>query len=72
LIPQVLKRAKEAGIGHVPIIVGGIIPEADARKLREAGIARVYTPKDFELNTIMGDLVELVAQRADQSPTNAA
>jgi (2R)-ethylmalonyl-CoA mutase len=65
LIPQVVKRARAAGIGSVPIIVGGIIPEQDARKLREAGVARVYTPKDFELNAIMSDLVQLVAQRAD-------
>jgi (2R)-ethylmalonyl-CoA mutase len=69
LIPQVVKRARAAGIGSVPIIVGGIIPEQDARKLREAGVARVYTPKDFELNAIMSDLVQLVAQRADA--TNA-
>ena len=61
LLPNILKLAKEAGIGDVPIVVGGIIPEADARRLKEQGVARVYTPKDFELNAIMMDMVELVA-----------
>jgi (2R)-ethylmalonyl-CoA mutase len=65
LVPQIVQRAREAGIGDVPIVVGGIIPEADARRLEQAGVARVYTPKDFELDTIMGDLVQLVARRAE-------
>ena len=64
LVPQIVSRAREAGLGHVPIVVGGIIPESDAQRLREAGVARVYTPKDFELNAIMDDLVKLVAERA--------
>jgi len=64
LVPQIVVRAKEAGIGHVPIVVGGIIPDADARKLRTAGVARVYTPKDFELDAIMEDLVKLIGERA--------
>jgi (2R)-ethylmalonyl-CoA mutase len=64
LVPQIVARAREAGLGHVPIVVGGIIPESDAQRLREAGVARVYTPKDFELNAIMDDLVQLVAERA--------
>jgi (2R)-ethylmalonyl-CoA mutase len=65
LVPQIVQRAREAGIGDVPIVVGGIIPEADARRLEQAGVARVYTPKDFELDTIMADLVQLVARRAE-------
>jgi ethylmalonyl-CoA mutase len=64
LVPQIVTRAREAGLGHVPIVVGGIIPESDAQRLREAGVARVYTPKDFELIAIMDDLVRLVAERA--------
>ena len=48
----------------VPVVVGGIIPVADAERLREAGVAGVYTPKDFDVNRIMGEIVELVAQRA--------
>ena len=46
-------------LGRVPLIVGGIIPEADAARLRALGVARVYTPKDFELNRIMFDIVAL-------------
>ncbi len=65
LVPQIVQRAREAGIGDVPIVVGGIIPDADARRLEQAGVARVYTPKDFELDTIMSDLVQLVARRAE-------
>jgi ethylmalonyl-CoA mutase len=63
LVPDVLKRLKEAGIGNVPVVLGGIIPESDGKRLLELGVARVYTPKDFELNTIMRDLADL-AERA--------
>jgi (2R)-ethylmalonyl-CoA mutase len=44
------------------VVVGGIIPPADAAKLLESGVSRVYTPKDFEVSRIMGDVVELVAE----------
>jgi len=60
LVRDVMERMRAAGLGHVPVIVGGIIPEDDAAKLRAMGVARVYTPKDFELNRIMMDLVALV------------
>jgi (2R)-ethylmalonyl-CoA mutase len=46
------------------VIVGGIIPPADARRLADAGVARVYTPKDFDQNRIMIEIAELVAERA--------
>ncbi len=59
LMEELMSRLKGAGLGDVPVIVGGIIPEEDARRLRDMGVARVYTPKDFELNTIMMDIVEL-------------
>ena len=62
LIPGVLDELREAG-ADVPVVVGGIIPAADERALLEAGVARVYTPKDFEMSRIMGDIVELVAER---------
>jgi (2R)-ethylmalonyl-CoA mutase len=61
LIPSVISALREAGV-DAPVVVGGIIPEADAPFLREAGVAAVYTPKDFDLNQIMRDIVELVAQ----------
>ena len=62
LIPTVLEALKEAG-ADVPVVVGGIIPRADEEALIEAGVARVYTPKDFEISRIMGDIVGLVAER---------
>jgi ethylmalonyl-CoA mutase len=65
LIPSVLEALAEAGIGDVPVVVGGIIPEADARALRQAGVAAVYTPKDWDLNAMMRDIVELVRARSD-------
>jgi (2R)-ethylmalonyl-CoA mutase len=49
------------GLGHIPVMVGGIIPEEDEKALLSSGVARVYTPKDFELNRIMMDIVQLVA-----------
>jgi len=59
LIAEVLERMAEAGLGHVPLVVGGIIPDEDAAALLAQGVARVYTPKDFELNRIMMDIVAL-------------
>ncbi|MFW8595653.1 methylmalonyl-CoA mutase family protein [Cribrihabitans neustonicus] len=59
LVEEMMQRMKAAGLGHVPVVVGGIIPDEDARKLKSYGVARVYTPKDFELNSIIGDIVEL-------------
>jgi len=60
LITEVMERMRDAGLGHIPIVVGGIIPEDDAAALRAMGVAAVYTPKDFELNRIMMDIVALV------------
>jgi (2R)-ethylmalonyl-CoA mutase len=60
LVQDVIARMKEAGIDDVPVVVGGIIPKEDARALKSAGVAAVYTPKDFELNRIMADLVRIV------------
>jgi len=60
LIPAVLAELRDAG-ADVPVVVGGIIPPADEAALLEAGVARVYTPKDFEVSRIMGDIVDLVA-----------
>ena len=48
---------RAAGLERVPVIVGGIIPPADAERLRAAGVAAVYTPKDFEINTMLGAIV---------------
>jgi (2R)-ethylmalonyl-CoA mutase len=63
LIPAVLRALEDAGVQDVPVVVGGIIPDADADALRDAGVAAVYTPKDWDLNQMMRDLVALVAER---------
>jgi len=64
LVRDVVARMRTAGLADVPVVVGGIIPPEDAQELREAGIAAVYTPKDFELNRIMGDVVRIVEASA--------
>ncbi len=60
LIEAFLEKLRAAQLGHIPVIAGGIIPEDDAKRLYDMGIAKVYTPKDFELNKIMDDIVTLV------------
>ncbi|MGV6805183.1 MAG: protein meaA [Ruegeria sp.] len=60
LVQDVLNRLREAGLGNIPVVVGGIIPDEDAETLNSMGVAKVYTPKNFELNSIMGDIVTLV------------
>ena len=59
LMKAVMTKLEQANLGHIPVVVGGIIPENDAHSLRVMGISRVYTPKDFELNQIMFDIVAL-------------
>ena len=59
LVPEVIAGLKAEGLGEVPVVVGGIIPEDDAQVLRKAGVARVYTPKDFEMLRILSDMVEV-------------
>jgi (2R)-ethylmalonyl-CoA mutase len=63
LIPGVLAALEEAGGGEIPVVVGGIIPDADVPDLRAAGVAAVYTPKDFELTRILLDVIGIVAER---------
>ena len=64
LVEEVLQKQGDAGLGHIPLIVGGIIPDEDAKRLLAMGVARVYTPKDFELNMIMSDIVTLADPEA--------
>jgi (2R)-ethylmalonyl-CoA mutase len=64
LVEDVLARMRAAGIDDIPLIVGGIIPDEDAAHLRAIGVAKVYTPKDFELNRIMMDIVALLESHA--------
>ena len=64
LVEDLMKRMRDAELGDTPVIVGGIIPDDDAERLRAMGVARVYTPKDFELNAIMKDIVKLADPNA--------
>ena len=59
LVEEIVIRLEKAGFGDLPVVVGGIIPERDAAALKESGIAEIYTPKDFQLNLIMEDIVKL-------------
>ena len=59
LVRDLLERMRDKDLGHIPVIVGGIIPDEDASQLLAMGVSKVYTPKDFELNTIMQDIVFL-------------
>ena len=66
LIADVIARLRSHGQGDVPVIAGGIIPPADAEALMAAGVAAVYTPKDYELTAIIADIVALVEKRAEK------
>ncbi|MEZ5889799.1 MAG: protein meaA [Xanthobacteraceae bacterium] len=69
LVKEVVAKMREAGLDDVPVVVGGIIPPDDEAMLKEAGVAAVYTPKDFELNRIMTDIVQIVEKK---TPSKAA
>jgi len=62
LVVDVVERMRAAGLGAIPVVVGGIIPPEDARSLEQAGVRRVYTPKDFDLERIMNEIVDVVAE----------
>jgi (2R)-ethylmalonyl-CoA mutase len=67
IVPAVLSGLRDAGAGDVPVVVGGIIPAADARALRELGVAAVFTPRDFELDQIVRQVVEVVRRAAQNA-----
>ncbi len=67
LVTEVLDRLHRLGIGEIPVVVGGIIPPEDERTLKAAGVARIYTPKDYDLTAIMSDIVELVDERGEKA-----
>jgi ethylmalonyl-CoA mutase len=60
VVPAVVDGLRKAGLDDVPVVVGGIIPDRDAVALREAGVARVFTPKDFEITDVLGEIVDAV------------
>ncbi len=64
LVKEVMEKMRKEGLDDIPVVVGGIIPPEDAKTLKAFGVAAVYTPKDFQLNDIMADIVRLVAGNA--------
>ena len=64
---DVMNRLRTANLSHLPVIVGGIIPEDDRHILKQLGVAAVYTPKDFHINTMMSDIVKLIDARSDDA-----
>src|SRR6185312_7252534 len=64
LVQEVMERIRKEGLSDVPVVVGGIIPPEDERTLKAFGVAAVYTPKNFQLNDIMSDIVRLVGRQA--------
>ncbi len=71
LVPAVLDRLRAEGVdpAEVPVVVGGVIPEEDERKLRELGVAAVYTPKDFDLSRMVGEIADLISPQAPRVGT---
>ncbi len=71
LVPEILRRLRDAGADDIPVVVGGIIPESDAAALKEAGVAMVFTPKDFGLNEIMSQMVDVIRVSRELPPLAA-
>ena len=67
LVEAIIERMNESGLGHVPVIVGGIIPDEDEELLLRMGVARVYSPRDFKINMIMHDIVALFEPSNDRA-----
>jgi ethylmalonyl-CoA mutase len=67
LVREVMHRLQDSGLGDIPVVVGGIIPPEDVHILRQLGVRRVYTPRDFELNRIVGEMVEIVARQLGEN-----
>jgi len=65
IIPKIMKLLNEKGLRDIPVVAGGIIPDDDAKALFETGVKRVYTPKDYSLNRIMRDFVEIIRESKD-------
>ncbi len=68
VVPDVLRRLRQAGAGDIPVVVGGIIPAADAQALRAQGVAAVFTPKDFEITAIISGIVNEIRRAHKLGP----
>ena len=64
LVPEVLEGLRRGGGEEIPVVLGGIVPDDDADRLRSQGVARVYTPKDYDILGIVADMAEVAARRA--------
>jgi (2R)-ethylmalonyl-CoA mutase len=71
LVPETVRALRDLGV-DAPVVVGGIIPDADRAQLEGMGVARVYTPKDFRLAAIMRDIADLAAARRSSPQAEAA
>ncbi|WP_328992219.1 protein meaA [Kribbella sp. NBC_01245] len=67
LVPQVVDGLRKAGLEDIPVVVGGIVPDADARTLLGAGVAAVYTPKDYDMTSMMSNMVDVI-RKANHLP----
>ena len=67
LVGEVLGRLGDAGLAHLPLVVGGIIPPEDARALRQAGVVAVFTPKDHDLTAVLDKVVAIADKAADRA-----
>jgi (2R)-ethylmalonyl-CoA mutase len=67
LVTEVMQRMEKAGIARVPVVAGGIIPPEDAAALKAAGVAAVYTPKDYDLTAILDDIVDIVDRSSQEA-----
>jgi (2R)-ethylmalonyl-CoA mutase len=67
LVTEVIERMEKAGIARVPVVVGGIIPPEDAAALKQAGVAAVYTPKNYDLTAILDDIVDIVDRSSQEA-----
>ncbi|MBX2831880.1 MAG: protein meaA [Rhodospirillales bacterium] len=70
LVREVVNGLRAQGAGHIPVVVGGIIPDADMLVLRQMGVAAVYTPKDYQLMRVISEIVELVDRKTSDGPTD--
>jgi (2R)-ethylmalonyl-CoA mutase len=68
VVPEVIAGLREAGLEDVPVILGGIIPDQDARALMDAGIAAVFTPKDYDLTTVMARVLDVIRESKSLQP----
>jgi (2R)-ethylmalonyl-CoA mutase len=65
LVREVMARLRVEGLGHIPVVVGGIVPPDDELVLKNIGVTAVYTPKDYVIDTIMADIVRIVGRSLD-------